>query len=334
MILIKIKILQIINKIKTLKNKKKIKNENIKDVIFVLPPKKNPAWILNAICNEISARMKAVSIQLVHIDEELPLSKNYFFSHYIFYYLALQKYPEIKLGKSYVFVTHFESDKNRLSNREVSKLLALSDGVICMNKAMKSELIKLGLPEQLAHVVLGAADTSMFVPHKRSEKGSVGFISAFYERKSPEKIYEIIKLMPHRKFILLGRGWSSWKKFKELSSLPNFTYSEPNYREYPSWYSKMSVFCTVSKLEGGPIPLLEAMFCNIVPVASRTGFAPDIIKHGSNGFLFDVDAPIIEICKLIDSAFEVHQEIYEISDSCNWEIYTRSIARVMDLDFK
>jgi glycosyltransferase involved in cell wall biosynthesis len=56
-------------------------------------------------------------------------------------------------------------------------------------------------------------------------------------------------------------------------------------------------------LEGGPIPLLETMMCNAVPVASRTGFAPDLIRHGENGFLFDVEAGASTIAPLIDSAF-------------------------------
>ena len=54
---------------------------------------------------------------------------------------------------------------------------------------------------------------------------------------------------------------------------------------YPDLYSKMDVFVSPSILEGGPVPILESMMSNCVPVASKTGFCPDIINHGQNGFL-------------------------------------------------
>ena len=302
------------------------------DAVFVMPPKDTPGWILNAICRELARRLDGFSVQLVHIDEELPPSKTYFFSHYAFYYRALRRLTLARLGRSYIFATHLEPGKNRMSDRDVARLLALSDGVICMNTALRNNLVSLGLPDRLAHVVVGAADRSLFVRHSRLNDGAVGFSSAFYPRKSPERIFDIVSRMPHRNFILLGRGWRSWGKFEDLCTLPNFVYAEPEYKDYASWYAKMSVFCSVSLLEGGPIPLIESMFCNIVPVASRTGFAPDVIQHGDNGFLFDVDAPVTEICRLIDAAFEVKRDVDGIADKCDWSAYTQSIARLMGLD--
>ena len=37
------------------------------------------------------------------------------------------------------------------------------------------------------------------------------------------------------------------------------------------------------------------MMSNCVPVASKTGFCPDIINHGQNGFLFDINAGYKEV---------------------------------------
>ncbi len=309
----------------------KLKHETI-DVVFVMPPKGTPGWILNAICSELAHRFEELSVRLVHIDEELPFAKTYFFSHYAFYYRALRRFTPARLGRSYVFATHLEPGKNRMSDRDVARLLALSDGVICMNTKLRETLASQGLPDQLAHVVVGAADRSMFLHHKRRNDGAVGFSAAFYARKSPERIFDIVSRMPHRNFILLGRGWRSWEKFGDLSALPNFVYAEPEYKDYPSWYARMSVFCSVSVLEGGPIPLIESMFCNVVPVASRTGFAPDVIQHGDNGFLFDVDAPVSEICHLIAAAFEVRRDVDEIAQRCDWSYYAGSIAKIMGIN--
>ena len=89
----------------------------------------------------------------------------------------------------------------------------------------------------------------------------------------------------------------------------------------------MDVFVSVSKLEGGPIPLIESMMCNIVPVASRTGFAPDIIRNDENGYLFDIDSEVGDICKLIDKAMHFPSDI-DISSSVEnfcWSKFAKKI---------
>jgi glycosyltransferase involved in cell wall biosynthesis len=138
--------------------------------------------------------------------------------------------------------------------------------------------------------VLGAADPDQFRFHERGS-GVVGLSSSFYERKNPDCLLQLIKLLPHRQFVLLGRKWNQYARFEEMRAQPNFTYLQLPYRDYPDVYATFDVFLSMSSLEGGPIPLIEAMMGNAVPVASRTGFAPDLIRHGENGFIFDLDAP-------------------------------------------
>ena len=85
----------------------------------------------------------------------------------------------------------------------------------------------------------------------------------------------------------------------------------------------MDVFLSPSAVEGGPLPLLEAMASNCVPVTSRTGFAPDVITHGQNGFLFDAGATTAEVCALVESAFRVTTDIRSTVAHLTWERYAR-----------
>ncbi len=107
-------------------------------------------------------------------------------------------------------------------------------------------------------MILGAADPILFTGHERGN-GAIGFSSAYYERKNPERILGIIRALPHRKFILLGKGWKQSRLGAEISSLRNLESVETSYADYPAWYAKMDVFVSASDLEGGPIPLIEAM---------------------------------------------------------------------------
>jgi glycosyltransferase involved in cell wall biosynthesis len=43
-----------------------------------------------------------------------------------------------------------------------------------------------------------------------------------------------------------------------------------------------------SELESFGLAALEGMACEVVPIATRTGGVPEVIEHGSSGYLADV----------------------------------------------
>ncbi len=51
------------------------------------------------------------------------------------------------------------------------------------------------------------------------------------------------------------------------------------------------VFCLPSRSEGMSNALLEAMCCSLPSVVSRVGGNPELIEHGSNGFVFEQEDP-------------------------------------------
>jgi glycosyltransferase involved in cell wall biosynthesis len=285
-------------------------------------------WILDAICREIGSRQPDSWQVFYHPQPSLD-AKNYFFSHYLLFESYLEREPEL-LANSNVFVwyTH-PREEDPVS---VSKRLLAFDHVTKVIFACGSNRqiwLERGLPEAKTAVVLGAADPAMFRFHERG-KGVVGLSSSFYERKNPDCLLEIIKLLPHRDFVLVGRKWEQYALFEEMKALPNFTYKSPPYREYPGVYSTFDVFLSMSNLEGGPIPLVEAMMSNAVPVASRTGFAPDLIRHGRNGFIFDLDAPPQTIADLIGKAFELTSNVRETVEAYDWDNFSASIVKLAE----
>jgi glycosyltransferase involved in cell wall biosynthesis len=89
------------------------------------------------------------------------------------------------------------------------------------------------------------------------------------------------------------------------------------------------VFVSPSRLEGGPIPLLEAMMENVVPVASDTGFARDVISHGTNGYIFPVDAEIDAISGYVDQAFQNTSDIRSSVQNMTWERFSAGIQALL-----
>src|SRR5690606_20308965 len=95
---------------------------------------------------------------------------------------------------------------------------------------------------------------------------------------------------------------------------------------YPAFYDQLDVFVSPGRVEGGPIPLIEAMMSNVVPVASRTGFAPEVIAHGKTGFVCDTDAAIETICRYIDQAYEIRADVRRTVEHLTWDRFVRQIA--------
>ena len=72
---------------------------------------------------------------------------------------------------------------------------------------------------------------------------------------------------------------------------------------YPDLYSKMDAV-SPSILEGGPVPILESMMSNCVPVALKLVFV-QILLIMVKMVLFDINAGYKEVIGLIDKALDL-----------------------------
>ena len=70
---------------------------------------------------------------------------------------------------------------------------------------------------------------------------------------------------------------------------------------------------------------------NVVPVASRTGIAPDIIEHGKNGYIFDLDAPAAAIADLIEKASQLSGNVRASVEHLTWRRFGRQVHELAGL---
>ena len=316
------------------------KNEDSEqyDILFIIS-EGNKGWILEAICQEIDKYFTGKSYfsydyyfpgenVFSHSPKKLnlPPARAYFFAHYSYFAVCLRLYPDLWKSKSFIYYTH---PKEIMSDKEFAYVMNFSTKIICMCSQFANRLVDCGVNSEKVTYLPGAADPEIFQPHQRYGNGAIGFCTAYYPRKNPGLILNIVKLLPHRKFILLGKNWEKYERFAELSALKNMSYVQVPYSEYPHYYEKMDIFVSPAKLEGGPIPLIESMMCNVVPVASKTGFAPDIINDGENGYLFEVDSSAEEICELIEQAFQIKIDIRKTVEHLSWKNFSLDIQKVL-----
>ena len=158
------------------------------------------------------------------------------------------------------------------------------------------------------------------------KKVQLVFVVHLENEKNPEMVYQLVKNMPERSFYLLGRYWENFAKYDEMKNMPNLTYySNEDYSKYPEVYNKIDVFVSPSILEGGPVPVLEAMLSNCFPITTKTGFCPDVISDGDNGFLFDIDATYIEVMKLIKLADSKTVDVRQTALKHSWKNCSQKI---------
>lgn len=258
---------------------------------------------------------------------DLPDSDGYFFVFHQYFYRAMRHNPKILNKKNIVMFTH-PNWTFSFSESHVIWCLNKADKVICLNSKVQRELIAAGLNAHKTELIHIASDPNFFYAHER-KTGAVGFCSAFGERKNPEMVYQLVKNMPERKFYLIGRYWEKYEKYEEMKKMTNFIYynNEP-YETYPDLYTKIDIFISPSTLEGGPVPVLEAMLSNCFPIASKTGFCPDVISDGYNGFLFDVDADYQEVIRLIKLADKKTIDVRKTALKHSWKNCSEKIDRL------
>ena len=92
----------------------------------------------------------------------------------------------------------------------------------------------------------------------------------------------------------------------------------------------MNVFLSTSTIEGGPIPLIEAMACNRFPVVSDTGFARDLIRDGENGFIFPVNSDADLVCDLLKKALQKFEpDISKTVGGYTWDNFSNELCKHM-----
>ena len=255
---------------------------------------------------------------------DLPDSDGYFFVFHQYFYRAIRHNPKILNRKNIVMFTH-PNWTFSFSESHVIWCLNKADKVICLNSKVQKELIAAGLDAKKTALIHIASDPDFFYTHQR-ETGAVGFCSAFGERKNPEMVYQLVKNMPERKFFLIGRYWENYERYDEMKKMTNFTYyNNESYDTYPDLYNTIDIFISPSTLEGGPVPVLEAMLSNCFPIASKTGFCPDIISNGKNGFLFDIDADYTEVIRLIKLADSKTIDVRQTALEHSWKNCSQKI---------
>jgi glycosyltransferase involved in cell wall biosynthesis len=188
--------------------------------------------------------------------------------------------------------------------KQVDKVLSLRYPKIVVASYLKELVESRGHGEDVWAVIHnGIEPGDYFCSTPESQRDGVGTIYASHLAKDPETILEVLDRLAKTASETPIRVFSTDRRPKQIPS--RSYWRQPTLEHAREIYSRSLVWIVASRSEGFAIPVLEAMACGCVVVATDCGGPRDIIEDGVNGFLVpvgDVDAIVSRVQLLLKDA--------------------------------
>lgn len=210
-------------------------------------------------------------------------------------------------NKTILTIFHLPPLDPRIKNI-VSKLATL-DRIHTASSLAKKDLIKHGIPPHKITLIPLGVDLDLFQPttNRKNIREILGLpndkiiIGSFQKDgegwkegetpkliKGPDIFCQVVKEIARVRpiHVLLTGPARGYVKNKLRQSHIPFTHRYVrNCRDLVKHYQSLDIYLVTSRVEGGPMAILESMACGIPIISTPVGMAPDIIKDGSNGFI-------------------------------------------------
>ena len=234
-----------------------------------------------------------------YIPKVLPTHSSYFFSYLTIFESYLQKNNKI-INRSIVLYPHNEPELGTLEHQ--ANILNNSFAVYFFCSFDADTLVNSGLESKKVRIAHCAVDVDC-VPNETiiRDPNTVVLASRYGPRKGLELLPDIVSMRPDMNFIALGRGWEEFIASTKINLLTNFSYYELTKASRNTFFAQAGIFLSLSNLEGGPVPLIEAMQMGAYPVVTKTGFAPDLIKSKQDGIIIPTNPTIEQVLSALDN---------------------------------
>jgi glycosyltransferase involved in cell wall biosynthesis len=190
------------------------------------------------------------------------------------------------------------------------------DGIIAVSQAVRSILVKAGVPASKVVVIPNAVETPVVSASAGERRAArlkyglaerdfaAGHLGAFTPEKGQDVAIEAAMLlserMPHLRVILAGEG--------SPAAPPDARVLFPGFvADRNEFFAALDLFIMPSRSEGWGLAAAEALAHGIPVVASHTGGLPEIVEHGETGWLVQPNDPRALASAIADAASDAHR---------------------------
>jgi glycosyltransferase involved in cell wall biosynthesis len=279
--------------------------------VIIISSRRND-WILDYIALDLKKKFNGKIQRLPSSRRQLYLriksffflkEKYFIFMHQNLFLNAVRLKPNLVHAQSVVHFTHqmsySEEAKIELSN------LRFANKIVVHSHEIRNFLISIIGELNSSHIVVsaGGADLSFFSNLNTQRKTrSVILVVYFAVRKRPDLILRTVRTNPDYNFILHGRNWEDTIFLKELKQFSNFQYHEFDFARANELFNASEIFLSLSDIEGGPLPALEALAAGCRVVLTNTGFSQELRESSAAVLVIPTNPSSSVVTQALDSA--------------------------------
>lgn len=190
------------------------------------------------------------------------------------------------------------------------------DRIQVSHREMERIVLESGIAREKVHRIPIAVNLDLFHPAPRERRleirrrygipESASVIGSFHKDgsgwgegrepkpiKGPDVLLRTLEILrtrlPDIHVLLTGPARGYVKSGLDDMSIPYTHLYVKSYERIGELYQALDTYLVPSRQEGGPKAVLEAMASGIPVVSTRVGQATDLVAHGENGFLVDVE---------------------------------------------
>jgi glycosyltransferase involved in cell wall biosynthesis len=208
----------------------------------------------------------------------------------------LENYLRYRLSTSTQVIGLWYTHKDgNYTNREIRALKRAN--VVFVHSANESEKIS-SVTNAVQVEMLAAIDPQRF-SRPATFGSSVVWVGTPVERKRPELIIQLAKSLPKERFKIIGNGWRKSEYWSDVKKCSNILYIEFSGPLTSDQLDGADIYLMTSKIEGGPMPLMESIAAGLTPICTDTGFVKQIFQEMKITSQLIVEPDIQEIVSII-----------------------------------
>ncbi len=185
------------------------------------------------------------------------------------------------------------------------------DAIVAGSAEWVNDLEKRGADMSRVFRVPYGVDVNVFAPatrgDKESERRKLGLSSAdpvigFFAKRASndddrkgtdvfvEAVLELHQTLPVAGVLIVGPGWQELvRKFKAAGIACAWIPFIVDSRDIAPLYHALDFYWVTARVEGGPVPLLEAMSSEVCCLSTEVGLAREVVQHGVNAELLPMN---------------------------------------------
>lgn len=226
-----------------------------------------------------------------------------------------EDYKSVDSSNKLIFTWFHGTDEDKQFIEPLPEGAKYADYIHTSCEISRRDLIRWGAPADKVVVIPLGVDLKLFSPvadkRKAALKKRLGIssdsvvIGSFQKDgngwgegndpkliKGPDVFCDAIEKIAEKyptHVVLSGPARGYVKRRLEKAGIPFTHYYFKNFKKVAKLFHLLDIYIVASRAEGGPKAVLESMASGVPLVSTKVGMAPEVIEHGENGYLADVE---------------------------------------------